>query len=57
MEKRTNITIEEMVEGIERFGHRGVWLGIEKIKDPIERLQLRAIFFSAGGTFGENKNE
>jgi hypothetical protein len=49
MEKRTNITIEEMIEGIERFGHKGVWLGIEKIKDPIERVQLRAVFFLAGG--------
>ena len=53
MEKRTNMTIEEMTEGLEHYGNRRVWLGIEQIKDPIERIQLRAVFFSAGGSLDE----
>ena len=41
--------VEEMEQRLGQYGHKEVWLAIEKITEPIERLKYRFLFFEAGG--------
>jgi hypothetical protein len=44
------LSIDEMKERLEQYGHKQIWLSIEKINNWQERIEYRQLFFIAGGS-------
>ncbi len=47
------LSIDEMKERLECVGNKRIWASIEAIKDPLERLSFRQLFFLAGGSLDD----
>ena len=50
---KQELSIDEMKEKLESYGNKHIWKSIEAIKDPLERLSFRQLFFIAGGSLDE----
>jgi len=50
MEERKMISIEEMQDKLEEYGHRAIWYNIEGIGNWRDRVAYRQVFFMAGGS-------
>ena len=53
MESKKFLSIEQMKDDLEELGNKQVWSAIETIKDPLERIAFRQLFFICGGDLGE----
>jgi len=50
MEERKMISIDEMRDKLEEYGHRAIWHNIEGIGNWRDRVAYRQVFFMAGGS-------
>lgn len=47
------MTIEEMEQRIEQYGHKAIWQTIEKMNNWQDRVMYRFLFFKAGGSLDD----
>ena len=50
MEERKMISIGEMRDKLEEYGHKAIWHNIEGIGNWRDRVAYRQVFFMAGGS-------
>ena len=54
MNDRQIISIDEMRDKLEEYGHKAIWHNIESIGKWQDRVAFRQVFFLAGGNLDEN---
>jgi hypothetical protein len=54
MNERQMISIDEMKDKLEEYGHKAIWHNIEGIGKWQDRVVFRQVFFLAGGNLDEN---
>ena len=53
MNDRQMISIDEMKDKLEEYGHKIIWQNIEKIGKWQDRVAYRQLFFLAGGSLDD----
>jgi hypothetical protein len=54
MNERQMISIDEMKDKLEEYGHKSIWHSIEGIGNWKDRICFRQVFFLAGGSLDED---
>jgi hypothetical protein len=54
MNEREIISLDEMKDKLEEYGHKAIWHNIEGIGNWKDRVAFRQVFFLAGGNLDEN---
>jgi len=52
-EEKKFISIDEMKDKLEEYGHKTIWHNIEGIGNWQDRIAYRQLFFLAGGELGD----
>jgi len=52
--ERQMISIDEMKDKLEKYGHKAIWHNIEGIGNWQSRIAYRQLFFLAGGSLDED---